>query len=156
MFYIYHIPQRNKIGATDNLEVRMKSHKWTEPYEILETHTCEFKVGDREQELQREYGYEVDKRKYHEVRRMARKGGLALTRDQLIEMSMKQPLEAKQKGGRMMRKLNYQTAEYIRTQYKRGTDVLGKPISYRRLCKVFDVSPDVIMKIIKKETYKIP
>jgi hypothetical protein len=39
-------------------------HHGKPEYEILETHTDPKTVGDREQELQRQYGYEVDKIHY--------------------------------------------------------------------------------------------
>lgn len=71
MYYIYHIPDYvykdgsiGKIGCTDNLKVRMKLYGKSTKYEILETHACKYKVSDREIELQKQYGYKVDKRPY--------------------------------------------------------------------------------------------
>ncbi len=75
MFYIYHIPERNKIGVSDDVPRRMKEHKWTGPYEILETHTCDVEAGKREKELQKQYGYKVDIAPYHISRRNASKAG---------------------------------------------------------------------------------
>jgi hypothetical protein len=75
VYYIYHIPNYvnkgkkwegilGKIGVTDNLKRRTSAYKYK--YELLEmeTHTCIYKVSDREQELQRQYGYPVDKIQY--------------------------------------------------------------------------------------------
>ena len=62
--YIYHIPERNKIGVTIDLSHRMKRHKWNGPYEILETHEDPQIAGDRELELQEQYGYPKDKAHY--------------------------------------------------------------------------------------------
>ena len=55
-----------------------------------------------------------------------------------------------------LRKLDYQKAEYIRAQYKRGKDVFGKAITYRRLAGVFDISHPKIINIVKNRTYKTP
>lgn len=60
LHYIYHIPEREKIGVTYDLNKRMRQHRWTGDYAILECHTDVKVAGDREQELQREYGYPVD------------------------------------------------------------------------------------------------
>ena len=62
-FYIYHVPGI-KIGVTTNVPKRMKQQGFTE-WEHLETHTCVYEVSDREQELQRQYGYRVDTTPYH-------------------------------------------------------------------------------------------
>lgn len=58
MYYIYHIPGV-KIGCTKNLKSRIKSQGFTE-YEILEEHYDINLASDRERELQRKYGYDVD------------------------------------------------------------------------------------------------
>ena len=80
MYYIYHIPEWRKIGATDDVPRRMKEHEWSGFYEILEKHTCDVEAGKREKELQKEYkekfgGYKVDKAPYHISRRNASKAG---------------------------------------------------------------------------------
>lgn len=51
------------------------------------------------------------------------------------------------------RKLDYDTAEYIRAQYKRGKDVFGKKISQPRLAKMFGVSRSTIQGIIQYRNY---
>lgn len=38
----------------------MRQHKWMGYYEILETHQDPKIAGDRERELQKQYGYELD------------------------------------------------------------------------------------------------
>ena len=57
-YYIYHIPGV-KVGCTNELENRMADQGFTE-WEILETHEDGWLAGDREIELQKEYGYRVD------------------------------------------------------------------------------------------------
>ena len=58
MYYIYHI-SGIKIGCTENINRRMLRQNFTE-WEILEEHTDGWLAGDREIELQKEYGYIVD------------------------------------------------------------------------------------------------
>jgi hypothetical protein len=78
MYYIYHI-KGVKFGCTDNPEYRVKKQGYTE-YTIHETHTDIYLASDREQELNREYGYPIDKVKYYQIVGIAtdegrRKGG---------------------------------------------------------------------------------
>ena len=58
-YYIYHIPGI-KIGCTSDLEKRMSDQGFTE-WEILEEHTDIYEASDREIQLQKDYGYRVDK-----------------------------------------------------------------------------------------------
>ncbi len=81
MYYIYHIPSRQKIGVTDDVNRRMRHHG-RPIYEILETHTDPKIAGDRELELQAEHGYKLDKvhyetlmhRDYSKVQNNGRRG----------------------------------------------------------------------------------
>lgn len=68
MYYIYHIPGI-KIGVSMELERRLRNQGYSN-YEILEVHTDPQIAGDREQELQRQYGYTVDKLHYVKVLEM--------------------------------------------------------------------------------------
>jgi hypothetical protein len=58
-YYIYHIPGV-KIGCSDKPSRRVKSQGYID-FEILEEHECIYKASDREIELQKQYGYLVDK-----------------------------------------------------------------------------------------------
>ena len=65
MYYLYHIPGK-KIGVTRNLNHRvtlMQGYKETE-YEVLEQSEDINYISDREIELQKSYGYKVDRTKY--------------------------------------------------------------------------------------------
>jgi hypothetical protein len=87
-YYIYHIPtfvhkdgRIGKIGCTEeeDAKVRVQNQGYTE-YEILETHTDIMIASNREIELQKEYGYPVDKIPYHISRKQwgspaGKKGG---------------------------------------------------------------------------------
>lgn len=58
MYYIYHI-SGVKIGCTKNLKSRIRVQGFTE-YEILEEHSDINIASDRERQLQRKYGYQID------------------------------------------------------------------------------------------------
>ena len=68
MYYLYHIPGK-KIGVTSNLNTRVtliQGYKEGE-YEVLESSKDINYISDREIELQKSYGYKVDRRKYSEL-----------------------------------------------------------------------------------------
>ena len=73
MYSIYHIPSV-KIGVSKNPRRRVKKQGY-DNYQILEEHTDVYEVSDREQELQRQYGYEVDKVPYWQSSKSGSKGG---------------------------------------------------------------------------------
>ncbi len=68
IYYIYHIPGK-KIGATSNLNTRvtlMQGYREGE-YEVLEQSTDIDYISDREIELQKSYGYKIDRQKYNNL-----------------------------------------------------------------------------------------
>jgi NTP pyrophosphatase (non-canonical NTP hydrolase) len=68
MYYLYHIPGK-KIGVTSNLNTRVtliQGYKEGE-YEVLESSEDINYISDREIELQKSYGYKVDRRKYNQL-----------------------------------------------------------------------------------------
>ena len=75
IYYIYHIPGE-KIGCTSDLEKRMNDQGFTQ-WEILETHEDGWLAGDREQELQKEYGYRVDHIHYMDSIEARRQAGIS-------------------------------------------------------------------------------
>ena len=68
MYYIYHIPGK-KIGVTRNLKNRVEVMQGYSPdeYQVLESTTDLDKVSAMEIELQKAFGYPVDRRPYKEV-----------------------------------------------------------------------------------------
>ncbi len=71
------------LGCSQSLEQRIKSQKFSE-YEILEQHSCIYTASKRELQLQKEYGYSVDRIPYFVSLKRIRKAqeiGLA-TRDE--------------------------------------------------------------------------
>tara|TARA_R100000781_G_scaffold9101_1_gene7932 strand:+ start:7079 stop:7849 length:771 start_codon:yes stop_codon:yes gene_type:complete len=74
MYYLYHIPGK-KIGVTSNLKTRVtliQGYKEGE-YEVLESSEDIDYISDREIELQRSYGYKIDRRKYNELYKKSNK-----------------------------------------------------------------------------------
>jgi len=65
MFYLYHIPGK-KIGVTRNLFIRVTKQQGYKPseYEVLDQSEDIDYISDREIELQKSYGYRVDRQKY--------------------------------------------------------------------------------------------
>ena len=64
-YHIYHIPGR-KIGVTQNLDGRVHMQQGYLPgeYEVLESSDNIDYISDRELELQKEYGYKIDRKLY--------------------------------------------------------------------------------------------
>ena len=65
MYYLYHIPGK-KIGVTRNLFIRVTKQQGYKPseYEVLDQSEDIDFISDREIELQKSYGYRVDRQKY--------------------------------------------------------------------------------------------
>ena len=62
MYYIYHIPGI-KIGCSSEIDIRVESQGFNQ-YEILENHLDIYIASNRERELQKQYGYLIDKAPY--------------------------------------------------------------------------------------------
>ena len=73
MHYIYHIPGL-KIGCTSDPKTRARRPHY-EGFYILEVHEDAQTAGDRELELQREYGYPVDTDHYLHSHLCGKRGG---------------------------------------------------------------------------------
>src|SRR5210317_938249 len=65
MYYLYHIPGK-KIGVTRNLNTRVTLIQGYKPseYEVLDQSDDINYISDKEIELQKSYGYKVDRKKY--------------------------------------------------------------------------------------------
>jgi hypothetical protein len=84
MYYIYHIPGV-KIGCSQNIKKRMQSQKFSQ-YEIVEEHYDVYKASKREIELQKKYGYKVDRIPYYEsLKRITKAQDISLkTKDEWL------------------------------------------------------------------------
>ncbi len=68
MYYLYHIPGK-KIGVTCNLNRRVTLTQGYNPdeYEVLDQSDDIDYISEKEIELQKSYGYKVDRKKYNEL-----------------------------------------------------------------------------------------
>lgn len=75
MYSIYHIPGV-KIGCSKRVQQRVREQGYTK-FEIIETHTDIDLASIREKELQKEYGYRIDRGEYSKIdySTPGRKGG---------------------------------------------------------------------------------
>jgi hypothetical protein len=68
LHYIYHIPSKNKIGVTTNVQKRMAQHNILETeYMILEIATSAKVASTLERKWQEYYGYPIDNIPYHKT-----------------------------------------------------------------------------------------
>ena len=127
MFYIYHIPTV-KIDCSKQPERRVRAQGYTD-YEILEQYEDGWLAGDRELELQREYGYPVDTIHYMKVRRFT---------------------DAERSGNDQpkLRKLTMQQAREIRAKY------VPYEYSHRKLAKEYGITPTNVKAILDNRTYR--
>jgi hypothetical protein len=95
LYSIYHLPNYvwtgihkgkiGKIGCSKNGLGRPTSQmKEGDTFEILEQHTCIEKASDREIELQEQYGYPVDKKRYSDIQGFIKKGNSPEARGKAI------------------------------------------------------------------------
>ncbi len=69
MYYIYHIPSINKIGATNNLYRRVTKEQGflKNEYEVLFSSLDINEISNKEIELQKKYNYKIDQSTYKNV-----------------------------------------------------------------------------------------
>ena len=153
--YIYHIPGI-KIGCTKNLTKRMQEQGFTE-WEILETHTDGWLAGDREIELQKEYGLPVDTCHYMITCQNSAFGSIEIAKlGGDASRGVSKPnhpgpsKESQSKGGKGHRYLTYEVAQEIRAKY------VPRKYTVKMLAKDYNVKPRVIAKIVHNITYLEP
>ena len=80
MYYLYHIPGK-KIGVTCNLNRRVTLTQGYNPdeYEVLDQSDDIDYISEKEIELQKSYGYKVDRKKYNELIKSNRKMNINVT-----------------------------------------------------------------------------
>jgi hypothetical protein len=114
-YYIYHIKdfqwKNGKIGkigcAKDHIE-RVSEQGYSE-YTILEIHDCIYEASKREIELQKQYGYPIDKTPYYKCIELRSKGG--------------------KKGGKTRGKIAVESGYLARVQQNRKRPVIQYSIS---------------------------
>ena len=80
MYYLYHIPGK-KIGVTCNLNKRVTLTQGYNPdeYEVLDQSDDIDYISEKEIELQKSYGYKVDRKKYNELIKSNKKMNINVT-----------------------------------------------------------------------------
>ena len=80
MYYLYHIPGK-KIGVTCNLNRRVTLTQGYNPdeYEVLDQSDDIDYISEKEIELQKSYGYKVDRKKYNELVKLNKKMNINVT-----------------------------------------------------------------------------
>ena len=143
-YKIYHIPGV-KIGVSVRPNVRVDAQGYSH-YEILEEHDCIIKVSDREIELQKQYGYVVDRVPYHTfMKNRSTKGSLGRVNSPEVRERMRQSALKRKKQGAA--KLTKDIVLYIRSQYETGK------YSQTRLGNVFGLTQTGISRIVKRQTW---
>ena len=147
MHIIYHIPGI-KIGCTKNLKKRMKEQGFTN-WEILEEHEDGWLAGDREIELQKEYGLPVDRVHYMITLQRGAKG--AITRGQsdnnFKQYTTEQWKEFNKNNGGFLAKLTFEQAEEIRAKYT------GEWGQMTKLSKEYGITLKNVSNIITNKSY---
>ena len=71
MYFIYHIPGK-KIGVTRNLNKRVTAIQGykSDEYEVLDSSEDIDYISNQEIELQKSYGYKVDRQKYNNLNKL--------------------------------------------------------------------------------------
>ena len=79
-YYLYHIPGK-KIGVTCNLNSRVTLTQGYNPdeYEVLDQSDDIDYISEKEIELQKSYGYKVDRKKYNELFKFNKKMNINVT-----------------------------------------------------------------------------
>ena len=80
MYYLYHIPGK-KIGVTCNLNRRVTITQGYNPdeYEVLDQSDDIDYISEKEIELQKSYGYKIDRKKYNELVKLNKKMKINVT-----------------------------------------------------------------------------
>jgi hypothetical protein len=158
MHYIYHIPGV-KIGCTKNIKQRMRVQGFTE-WEILEEHEDGWLAGDREIELQKQYGYPVDNSHYMVSiknlkppspetqlkiqeslnRNGTRTGGIPyIDKDTAFRISSS--------GGKATRSITMELANEIRSKYVKKYGMIAK------LAKEYNINTTIVGRIVRNQIY---
>ena len=104
MYYLYHIPGK-KIGVTCNLNSRVTLTQGYAPdeYEVLDQSDDIDYISEKEIELQKSYGYKVDRKKYNELIKSNNKMKINVT-----EQTTTFPFPVKKLKGHLMENMGMQ------------------------------------------------
>jgi hypothetical protein len=185
-YYIYHIPtyvwkdgKLGKVGTTEKLKARINENLKTSQlhfdfWEVLEEHTDIMEASRREIELQKQYGYKVDKVPYWKTKLIGTKetrskgGKVGVESGHLASIRTKEScskggaiggrIAAESghlasicgMGGKLNRKLTFEDAQMIRELYSK------KQYNQPQLAELYSVSRPSISNIINNKRYLKP
>ena len=158
-YYIYHIPtyvhtdgKVGKIGVSKKPIGR--AAKQSDEWEVLETHTDIMEVSRREIELQKQYGYKVDKNPYWQMVLNTTKRSptpkAQMERMGILAISSKLRVVNITKFNKSKRKLTYEDAQFIREVRAK------KQYNQKQLAEMYGVSTSTISLIISNRNYITP
>jgi hypothetical protein len=131
MYYIYHIKDFKwkdgsigKIGCTEKPKERVKRQKYID-YDILETHTDIMIASQREIELQKQYGYKVDKVPYWKSKKAPTKEGRVKSGRKAVESGQLAKIQSL--GGKIQGKTNAESGHWVRI-IKLSAEKRKKPV----------------------------
>ena len=140
MYYLYHIPGK-KIGVTRDLNTRVtliQGYKENE-YEVLERSDDIDYISDREIELQKSYGYKVDRTKYNKLNKKSNQMKINAT-----EQTTTFPCPLNKLKGRLMDNigLKWETSHgdfEIKTEYVNWIEANAKSSMYNdKRCYIYN------------------
>jgi len=138
MYYIYHIPGV-KIGCTNNPQNRLRQQTKGD-WEILETYTNIDIASQREIELQKQYGYEIDKSTYKEsvqnfkLESVVKAGRASATKS--WQNHRERELEKCKKGGVVTKKLFSKTI----LQFDLNDNFIKEWVGVKETARVFNMT----------------
>ena len=113
-------------------------------WEILEEHTDGWLAGDREIELQKEYGYRVDSCNYMITVRNGRIGNTG----GIPYMNSETAFRVASAGGKATRSITMELANEIRSKYVKKYGMVLK------LAKEYNISNLIVSRIVTNKIYK--
>ena len=157
-YTIYHIPGE-KIGCSSEPENRVQDQGFTD-YEVLEVHTDIYIASDREIELQKQYGYKVDKVPYWqsvENRHAWTDEDRLKAKISLESNGWQNTIRASHAAAKNRKRLTYEIAQQIRqegwvskkNQYQDGP-------SLKDIAEKYNTTTTVVKGILQNKTYTSP
>ena len=155
MYSIYHIPTYywkhypnyglGKIGCTNKQVKKRVKEQGYSSFEILETYDCIDSASDREIELQKEYGYPIDKIPYKTTVERQLKGALANSYENKIRAARKGGYVQgnKEEQKQRMREYGYRARKIV-LQYDLQDNFIREFESIKKVIRDLGINPSPV------------